>query len=82
MTLPDSNVSVVTEPGEMGLTFFADTSDLSQKGHGSYYPGVTETIFLQVPTENNELPDHQVLFDDAPCTGPEYAVLRGWATSS
>lgn len=80
--MPDNNITTVTEPGEIGLLFFTDTSDVSEKGHGCYYPGATETIFLQIPTKDGGVPDHEVLSDDGPCTGRDYAVLRGWATNA
>lgn len=83
LTVPSNNSpEVVLTPGETGLLFFADTADVSQDGHGCYYPGVTETIFLQIPAVDNQVPDHTVVYEDAPCSADEYATLRGWATSA
>ncbi|KAH9998197.1 hypothetical protein F4779DRAFT_631394 [Xylariaceae sp. FL0662B] len=82
VTLPDnSSASVAASMGEMGLLIFADTADVSKEGHGSVYPGITETIFLQIPMKDDVLPEHQVLHDNAPCSGNEFVGLRGWATS-
>ncbi|KAF3068947.1 hypothetical protein GL218_08059 [Daldinia childiae] len=81
ITLPDnSSVTVATSPGEMGLLFAADTPEVSREGHGNYFPGVSETIFLQVPTKDGAIPEHKVLNDDGPCTPNKYTALRGWAT--
>lgn len=78
----DNATEVVLTPGETSLLFFADTADVSQEGHGCYYPGVTETIFLQIPAVNNQVPEHTVVHENAPCSANEYAVLRGWATNA
>lgn len=80
LTVEATNDSVVTQPGELGLLFFKDTEDVSGKGHGCYYPGVGETIFLQIPTVGGAVPEHNVVYEDAPCMENEFAVLRGWAT--
>ncbi|KAK7973249.1 hypothetical protein PG988_007383 [Apiospora saccharicola] len=44
-----------------GLFFAADTADLSHVGHGALNPGYTSTIFLQIPTLDNKIPEHTVL---------------------
>lgn len=78
ITLPDNSSSTfMATAGEPGLFFAADTAAISEKGHGSYFPGVTETIFLQVPTKNGSIPDHEVLHGDMACGAQEYAGLRG-----
>ncbi|KAL7622007.1 hypothetical protein AAE478_007508 [Parahypoxylon ruwenzoriense] len=83
VTLPDnSSTSVTTSMGEMGLLFATDTKDVSHEGHSSVFPGVTETIFLQVPTKDGAVPEHRVLYDNAPCAAPEFVGLREWATTS
>lgn len=83
ITLPnDNSTQVVLKPGEAGLMFAADTADVSREGHGGYFPGVTETIFLQIPAKGNKAPDHCVVYEDAPCTANEYEGLRGWATNA
>lgn len=83
ITVPsDDSTEVVLTPGEAGILFATDTADVSHEGHGSIFPGVTETIFLQIPAEGNKVPDHCVVYEDAPCTANEYAGLRSWATEA
>lgn len=82
VTLPNnSTASVTTTGGEQGLLFFKDTASVTKRGHGSYYPGVTETIFLQIPVKDGDLPDHRVLFNNAPCSGNQFEGLRGLANA-
>lgn len=83
ITLPhDNSTEVVLTPGEASLMFVADTAEFSKGGHGSYFPGVTESIFLQIPAEGNKLPDHRVIYENEPCTPNEYSGLRSWATNA
>lgn len=83
LTVPsDPSAEVVLTPGETALLFFADTADVGGEGHGCYYPGITETIFLQIPAVGNMEPEHTVVHEDAPCSANEYATLRGWATNA
>lgn len=83
ITLPDDNsTQVMLTPGQAGLLFAADTDDVSREGHASFFPGVTETIFLQIPAEGNKAPEHSVVYEDQPCTANEYVGLREWATSA
>lgn len=83
ITLPhDNSTEVVLIPGEAGLMFVTDTADVSKEGHGSYFPGVTESVFLQIPAKDNKVPDHSVVYENKPCTANEYAGLREWATSA
>ncbi|KAI0144972.1 hypothetical protein BJ166DRAFT_583166 [Pestalotiopsis sp. NC0098] len=78
ITLPDNSSSTfMATAGEPGLFFAADTAAVSEKGHGSYFPGVTETIFLQVPTKNGSIPEHEVIYEDMACDAQEYSGLRG-----
>ncbi|KAI0019206.1 hypothetical protein F4780DRAFT_780739 [Xylariomycetidae sp. FL0641] len=80
ITVPDdpaANATVVG--GEFGLIFAADTADVSEKGHRTQYPGITETIALQVPIGNNTTPAHEVLHG-GPCGVEEITGLRGFAT--
>lgn len=80
ITLPDnSSTTFTTNGGEFGLLFATDTADVSEEGHGGIFPGPTETIFLQIPTKNNEIPKHRVLKEDEPCTVNEVEGLRSWA---
>ncbi|GAP91806.1 putative small secreted protein [Rosellinia necatrix] len=76
ITLPDDNTtSAYVVGGQFGLIFAADTLDVSAKGHRTVYPGITETIALQVPTLNGEIPKHQVLHA-GPCSISEIAGIR------
>lgn len=80
ITLPDnSSTTFTTDGGEFGLLFATDTADLTEQGHGSFFPGPTESITLQIPTKNNEIPKHRVLNANKPCTANEVAGLRAWA---
>ncbi|KAJ0109946.1 hypothetical protein J7T55_014748 [Diaporthe amygdali] len=80
ITLPDnSSTTFTTDGGEFGLLFATDTADLTEQGHGSFFPGPTESITLQIPTKNNEIPKHRVLSANKPCTANEVAGLRAWA---
>ncbi|KAF9869309.1 small secreted protein [Colletotrichum karsti] len=80
ITLPDNTSTTITaNGGGFGLVFATDTADRTRQGHGSIFPGVTESIALQIPTRNNEIPKHRVLYHDKPCTVAEVAGLRSWA---
>ncbi|KAK7698061.1 hypothetical protein SLS64_012939 [Diaporthe eres] len=68
ISLPeDETTSVYVSGGQFGLIFAADTSDVSATGHATSYPGTTETIAIQIPTEDGEIPDHSILHP-GPCT--------------
>lgn len=67
--------SLILNDGGVGMLFAADTAEVSRRGHGGDFPGVTETIFLQVPTGDGEVPEHEVLYVGA-CGAEEYAGLR------
>ncbi|KAI1340222.1 hypothetical protein F5Y15DRAFT_51847 [Xylariaceae sp. FL0016] len=83
ISLPDENSTTITAGNsEPGLLFAADTAEFSTKGHDSYNPGLTENILLQIPTAGGEIPDHEVLFDNQPCTVNEIKGLRDWAVGS
>ncbi|KAK6952451.1 hypothetical protein Daesc_006988 [Daldinia eschscholtzii] len=74
------NHTVMATPGESSVIFAADTPDVSTEGHGNYFPGITETIFLQIPTKDNAIPEHKVVREDGPCPANKYEALRGWST--
>lgn len=77
ITLPDDNTtSAYVSGGEFGLIFAADTADVSEKGHRTQYPGITETIALQIPVKDNKIPAHTVLHS-GPCVVSEIAGIRG-----
>ncbi|KAI0453351.1 hypothetical protein F5B21DRAFT_479781 [Xylaria acuta] len=79
ITLPsDDSSSVVVAGGQFGLIFAADTSDVSREGHRTQYPGITETIALQIPTADGKVPKHD-LVHEGPCSISEIAGLRSFA---
>ncbi|KAL9125698.1 MAG: hypothetical protein Q9217_005143 [Psora testacea] len=65
LSLPNSPETATIQGGRNGLIFAADTADVSKQGHITKYPGKKETIALQIPTVNGEIPAHTVLH-----TGP------------
>lgn len=80
ITLPqDNSTSAYITGGEFGLIFAADTADVSEDGHRTQYPGTTETVAIQVPTEGNVVPPHVVLYD-GPCKAAEIVGLQRLAT--
>ncbi|KAI1767828.1 hypothetical protein GGR53DRAFT_480841 [Hypoxylon sp. FL1150] len=81
VTLPDDDsTSAVVLGGEFGLVFAADTADVSLKGHRTQYPGLTETIGLQIPTQDGKVPEHRLLHM-GPCTADDIAGLRELAAT-
>ncbi|KAK8851053.1 hypothetical protein PGQ11_013532 [Apiospora arundinis] len=64
--------------GEFGLIFAADTANVSEKGHYTRYPGIVETVALQIPTLNGEIPPHQVV-RPGPCLTNDTVGLRSFA---
>ncbi|KAI0467437.1 hypothetical protein F4859DRAFT_244619 [Xylaria cf. heliscus] len=79
ITLPgDASTSVSITGGEFGLIFVADTADVSREGHRTQYPGITETIALQIPTADGKVPEHD-LVHEGPCSISEIAGLRTFA---
>ncbi|RYP93545.1 hypothetical protein DL770_000287 [Monosporascus sp. CRB-9-2] len=76
VTLPDDNAtSAFVSGGPFGLIFAADTADVSEQGHRTQYPGITETIALQIPTSDGRVPEHSVLHM-GPCTANDIAGIR------
>ncbi|KAI1360352.1 hypothetical protein F5Y08DRAFT_52493 [Xylaria arbuscula] len=76
ITLPDDDTaSAYISGGQFGLIFAADTKDVSVKGHRTQYPGLTETVALQIPTADGKVPQHQVLHP-GPCGAGEIAGVR------
>ena len=52
------------------MALAADTKNVSKLGHTTVYPGKEETVALQIPTRNNEIPAHTVLHS-GPCSWEE-----------
>ncbi|KAH8200811.1 hypothetical protein TruAng_005048 [Truncatella angustata] len=81
ITLPENNsAKAYVTGGEFGLIFAADTADVSRLGHRTQYPGITETIAIQIPTKDNRVPAHTCLYDGA-CSAGEVVGLRGLAVA-
>ncbi|KAI0118571.1 hypothetical protein F4776DRAFT_260169 [Hypoxylon sp. NC0597] len=79
ITIPDDDTaSAYITPGQ--VLFAADTADVSSKGHLSQFPGVTENIFVQIPTKDNQIPPHTVLYS-GPCKPAESAHLSALASN-
>ncbi|KAI2608592.1 uncharacterized protein GGS25DRAFT_284208 [Hypoxylon fragiforme] len=76
-TLPDdpSTTALITG-GEFGLVFASDTPDVSVRGHASSFPGLTDTICLQMPVAGDKIPDHRFLHMGQ-CNAEEMTGLRG-----
>ncbi|KAK8102378.1 hypothetical protein PG984_015524 [Apiospora sp. TS-2023a] len=77
LTLPDNPAAGFYAMRDMpsGIFFAADTADLSHAGHGSVFPGYTSTIFLQIPTLDNKVPEHTVLHAGV-CTAKDIIGLN------
>lgn len=77
ITLPsDSTTSAYVSGGQFGMMFAADTAAVSGTGHNTSYPGLTETIALQIPTLDSEVPSHSVLHR-GPCTAADIMGVLG-----
>ncbi|KAI0169578.1 hypothetical protein GGR52DRAFT_473259 [Hypoxylon sp. FL1284] len=75
-TLPDDDTaSACVSAGELNVLFAADTADISVKGHGTNFVGMTETITLFFPTKDDEEPAHKVLHSGF-CTAEEVGGVR------
>ncbi|KAI1214547.1 uncharacterized protein F4807DRAFT_1460 [Annulohypoxylon truncatum] len=61
ITVPNDNTTAYVAPGETGIVFASDTSDITVDGHRSQYLGVTESIIMQIPALDNKVPAHTVL---------------------
>ncbi|RYP81020.1 hypothetical protein DL770_006010 [Monosporascus sp. CRB-9-2] len=80
-----SGLAYITVPGDESnglyatsgdILFVADTANVSRRGHRSQYPGLTETVVLQIPTRHGEVPCHTVLHQ-GPCNANDVALTRG-----
>ena len=62
LTVPDEDQypgHLLSAGSEMGLLFVADTEEVSQLGHDTWY--ITDVSFLQIPTKHGEIPRHKTL---------------------
>lgn len=82
ITLPaDNTTSAFVTGGQFGVLFATDTADVSSTGHSTSYPGITETVALQIPTLDGEIPSHSILHA-GPCTANDTAGVLALATGS
>lgn len=82
ITLPTNDTTeAYIEGGEYGVIFAADTADVSTQGHRTQYPGTSETVALEMPTEDGEIPAYEVLHS-GPCTASDFAGLHSLALSN
>ncbi|KAK3937558.1 hypothetical protein QBC46DRAFT_415963 [Diplogelasinospora grovesii] len=76
ITLPhDNSTGAYITGGEFGVIFAADTADVSCDGHISTYLSSTESVYLQIPTQDGTVPEHNRLHM-GPCVAEEMAGLR------
>ncbi|KAI4859298.1 hypothetical protein F4820DRAFT_467164 [Hypoxylon rubiginosum] len=75
-TLPDDDTAgAYISGGSSSIMFAADTAEVSQRGHNARFPGLTETIVLQIPTHDGEVPKHSVLHM-GPCGVDDMVGIR------
>lgn len=77
ITVPGDSKGAYLSPGEYGMMFAADTADVSSDGHTSRYLGATESIYLEIPTRDGNVLEHNIL-RMGPCDPEEMA---GWISS-
>lgn len=65
VSLPNSTQKATIRGGRYGLILAADTANASKYGHITKYPSKKETVAIQIPTANNEIPSHSVLYEGA-----------------
>ena len=70
VSLPDSTQTATIYGGRDGLVLATDIKNVSTLGHKTVYPSKEETIGIQIPTKNNEIPAHSVLHA-GPCKREE-----------
>lgn len=73
------NGTAYVSGGGFGAIFVTDTADASSHGHITRYPGITDTIALQIPTKDGRIPGHNVLHA-GPCLAKDVTGLLGLAT--
>ena len=65
VSLPNSTQQATIQGGRYGLILATDTVNASKYGHITNYPSKKETVAIQIPTANNEIPSHSVLYEGA-----------------
>ena len=78
-TLPNSSFGSLEseawiEGGRYGLVIAADIPSKSRLGHFAEFPSDVATVLVQVPTENGEVPEHDILYA-GPCGWEEMINL-------
>lgn len=82
ITLPEDNTtSAYVSGGQFGLIFASDTANVSSTGHSTSYPGITETVALQIPTLDGEIPSHSILHT-GPCIANDTLGLLALGSGS
>lgn len=61
VSLPNSTETATIPGGRNGLILAVDTKNVSTLGHITMYPSKKETVAIQIPTKDNEIPAHMVL---------------------
>lgn len=61
ISLPNFTATATIYGGGNGLILAADTKNVSTLGHRTVYPSKEETVVIQIPTRDNEIPTHRVL---------------------
>lgn len=80
ISVPDEEESAFVTGGEFGMLFAGDLAELGGGvGHRTAYPGLTETVILQLPIGGNVAPAHTVLHA-GPCKAGEVVGFRGLAS--
>ncbi|KAL9599259.1 MAG: hypothetical protein Q9219_003961 [cf. Caloplaca sp. 3 TL-2023] len=70
ITLPNSTAKATVYGGRDGLILATDIANASTYGHVTKYPSGQTTVVLQIPLEDNRVPDHTVLYG-GPCKRSE-----------
>lgn len=65
ISLPNSTQKATIRGGRHGLILATDTANASKYGHIPKFPSKQETIVIEIPTANNEIPSHTVLYEGA-----------------
>lgn len=61
VSLPNSTETATIHGGRNGLILATDTKNVSTLGHITMYPSKKDTVGIQIPTSDNEIPGHTVL---------------------
>ncbi|KAL9126660.1 MAG: hypothetical protein Q9175_007880 [Cornicularia normoerica] len=61
VSLPNSTHTATIHGGRNGFILATDTKNVSTLGHKTVYPSKEETVGIQIPTRDNEIPAHTVL---------------------